>query len=148
MIYEHWTDFDKEHPDYFKDKNFSAKELSCKHCGEYYHDATSVETLQKAREIANKSFIINSAHRCDFHNKVVHGSRNSQHLKIAFDISLVGHNKEELIAALFEGGFTTFGMYNSFIHTDIRPWRRWYACDGVIKKEWQDIYARVVKNGN
>ena len=146
MIFEHHTDFDSFTN--WEWVNFSARELSCKHCGEYWHDPDSLDKLQTARNIVGKPFKINSAHRCEFHNKVVHGAKNSEHLRIAFDISLDGHDKEELLTALFEAGFTTFGMYNSFIHTDHRPWRRWYGCDGVIKKEWQDIYKRVVKNGN
>ena len=111
MIYKYWEEFDMNEWEWI---NFTPKELSCKCCGQYYHDPASLDALQEARNIAGKAFIINSA-------------------------------QEELMRALFEGGFTTFGMYNTFVHTDIRPWRRWYACDGVIKNEWQDIYKRVVK---
>lgn len=143
MMFRHWSDFDGE----WRWPNFTAEELSCKHCGEYWHDPDSLDMIQKARETRGRSLIINSAHRCAFHNKVVKGSARSEHLRIAFDISLVGHNKEDLVRALFQAGFTTFGMYNSFIHTDKRKWRRWYACNGAIKKEWQDIITRVVKNG-
>lgn len=143
MMYKHWSDFDAftewEWP------NFTPEELSCKCCGEYYHDPESLDRLQKARQLANRPFIITSAHRCTAHNLASGGAKASQHLQIAFDISLTGHPRRHLLQCLFEAGFTTFGMYNSFIHTDKRPWRRWYGAGGVIKKEWQRIYAKVVK---
>lgn len=139
MIYKHYSDFDGE----WRWKNFSPKELSCKCCGEYYHDEESLDRLQKAREYSPHIFKINSAHRCVAHNKSVGGSMHSQHLKIAFDISIAPfRNKGDLLQYLFMAGFTTFGLYGSFIHTDKREWRIWYGCDKAL---WGDLYDRMVR---
>lgn len=147
MLYKHWSDFDMSEWEW---PNFTPEELSCKHCGEYYHDPDSLNKLQKARSLKGKPFIINSARRCEYYNDVVvKGSANSIHKRwIAFDISLSGHNKKELMKCLFDAGFTTFGMYNTFIHVDTRDYRRWYSVTGVIKKEWQAIYDDVVKRSD
>jgi hypothetical protein len=117
-------------------QNFTAKELACPCCGEYYHDELSLDQLQSARNKSGVSYHINSGHRCTRHNKEVGGASKSQHLKIAFDISLGGHDFRELEAALRESGFTTFGYYGSFIHTDTRPGRIWYSNLG--KEKWSE----------
>ena len=76
---------------------------------------------------------INSAYRCKEHNANVGGARNSQHLNgIAADLKPMGcspaelHEKiEELVARkhIPPGGL---GLYNTFVHYDIRPGKaRW-----------------------
>ena len=138
-MYSHYDNFDQE----WKWKNFTVKELSCKCCGEYYHDPDSLNKIQAAREVAGKAFTINSAHRCTAHNKAIGGMPRSMHLRIAFDVSLKGHDKEELLQSLFDGGFTTFGLYANFIHTDIREYRKWY---GTTESLWGDIYTKVIRS--
>ena len=107
--------------------NFSPKELSCPCCCELYLDEDAIDRLQYARSASNRPFKINSAHRCGIHNARVGGAPQSQHKKIAFDISLHGHDRGGLHQTLKEAGFTTFGFYQSFIHTDTRPNRVWYG---------------------
>ena len=107
--------------------NFSPKELSCPCCGEYYHCPLTLDRLQKAREIFGDALSVNSAHRCRRHNRRVGGALNSCHLRIAIDLSLRGRDRHMVHSALVNAGFTTFGFYNTFIHTDIRPYRRWYG---------------------
>jgi len=114
--------------------NFSAKELSCICCGEYYHDHDSLDMLQAARTESGRIFHINSGHRCKRHNADVRGAENSQHLKIAFDISLRGHDHKLLEKILRKAGFSTFGYYGSFIHVDKRLGRIWYSKKG--RKLW------------
>jgi len=140
-MYKHYDEFDQD----WKWKNFTVKELSCKCCGEYYHDPESLDMIQAARDISGRSYRINSAHRCEAHNKAVGGMPASMHLKIAFDVSLNGHNKKELLQALFDGGLTTFGLYAGFIHTDSRDYKQWYGC---AKNLWGDIYKEVVEIDN
>lgn len=140
-MYAHYDQFDQE----WRWKNFTAKELSCKCCGEYYHDPESLDLLQRSREISGKPYKINSAHRCVEHNKAVGGMPSSMHLKIAFDVSLKGHGKKPLLQALHDGGFTTFGMYASFIHTDIRDYKKWYGCAPSL---WGKVYKEVVETDN
>lgn len=134
--------------EYWQWPNFTPEELACKcqgkHCdGEYWHDPDALDMLQKARELSGRGFIINSAHRCDGHNRAVHGSKNSEHRRIAFDISTHNHDREQLLQALFDAGFTTFGFYRSFVHTDPRPWRVWYSNASEL---WEHIYNKVVKS--
>lgn len=124
MLYEHYSQFPV---DDWRWENFSPRELACRCCGEYYHDEYSLDLIQAARTLSGKTFRINSAHRCWLSNANVGGAPLSQHKKIAFDISLEGHNREELLRSCLDAGFTTFGLYKSFMHTDRRPNRRWYG---------------------
>ena len=134
--------------EYWKWPNFTPEELACKcggrHCGgEYWHDPDVLDMLQAARTAVGKPFKINSAHRCDGHNKDVHGAKNSAHRQIAFDISTHNHDREQLLQALYDAGFTTFGFYMTFVHTDPRPWRLWYV---NTKQIWEPIYDKVIKS--
>jgi len=122
-LYSHYSEYTGE----WLWPNFPIQELSCPHCGEYYHDPESLDMLQQARTIAGKAFNLNSAHRCIYHNFRVGGRRLSKHKELAFDISLANHDRFELLHILRIVGFTTFGYYQTFIHTDIRPNRRWYS---------------------
>lgn len=71
----------------FKNDYFSDKELSCKCCGLNKIDDNFLALLVDIREHAKISFIINSAYRCEAHNKAVGGAINSKHVKgLAVDI--------------------------------------------------------------
>lgn len=123
MMYDHWSDFDGS----WRWDNFTPEELSCPCCGEYWHCEQTLDQAQAARDEYGSSLAINSAHRCRKHNRKVGGALNSEHLRIALDISIRGKSEDNILDALKVAGFTTFGLYNSFIHTDIRPNRRWYG---------------------
>lgn len=129
MLYAHWSDLPA---DVWIWRDFSPDEpnIACPCCGEYWHDPHSLDLLQRAREISGRPFTINSGHRCRRHNRKVGGALVSQHLKIAFDISLSGHDPRALYEACVAAGFTTFGHYGSFLHTDRRPGRRWFTKAG------------------
>ena len=116
-------------------KNFSPKELACSCCGEVYLDIPAITMLQHAREIAGFPFKLNSAHRCALHNARVGGAPLSQHKRLAFDVSTRGKDAQAIFRALIQAGFTTFGLYNTFIHTDPRPNRRWYGSKEA-KQKW------------
>lgn len=111
--------------------------LYCPCCGEYYHDPNSLDMLQAARDIVGRPFHLTSGHRCNIHNARVGGRPLSMHKMLALDISLRGHNLLELRTGLVHAGFTTFGYYGSFIHTDKRVGRTWYSKSG--RKRWADI---------
>lgn len=109
---------------------FTPKELSCRCCGEFYFSHIAYEAinmLSAARSMSGKPFIMNSAHRCGIHNARIGGAPLSEHKRIAIDISTHGHDRHELKDLLAEAGFTTFGLYQTFIHTDPRPGRLWYG---------------------
>lgn len=107
--------------------NFSPEELACPCCGEFYDDRESIDRLQSARDLAGISFNINSAHRCFLHNARVGGAPLSMHKKIAFDISTRGKDRNAILEACKQAGFSGFGFYNSFLHVDCGRARHWYG---------------------
>jgi hypothetical protein len=128
-FYEHWKDalqdWDTARWSYFWPGEHN---IACPLTGNFYLDPVAFDYLQLARRIVGKIFKINSGHRSPEHNKAVGGAKESAHLKIAFDISLHGHDRFEVHEALVKAGFTSFGFYKTFIHTDTRkPARTWYG---------------------
>lgn len=115
-------------------ENFLWSELQCK-CGCKVRNISprAIQKLQLMREIVGKPFTINCAARCPLHNARVGGAPRSQHRSTdniqatAFDISLVGHDKQEMIRAAEQAGFGGIGIsYRTFIHVDDRGYRaRW-----------------------
>jgi len=126
MIIDHHSEID---PGFWIWKNFDPGEpnLACPCCGEFFLDLISMNCIQGARDILGKAMKINSGHRCGIHNARVGGAPASQHKKIAFDISLKGHEREEVFHACRKAGFGSFGFYQTFLHTDIRPGRSWFG---------------------
>lgn len=112
-------------------QNFSAVELSCPCCGEYWHDPVILDAIQRVRTAIANPITINSAHRCPIHNAHVGGAALSEHKRIALDISLYGQDRMWLLKIAEESGFTTFGFYNTFLHMDLRPGRRWFGKGAV-----------------
>jgi uncharacterized protein YcbK (DUF882 family) len=106
-------------------KNFNLQEFECTH-PEHRHvriDRELVDKLQQLRDRLGVPLVINSAYRCPERNKQVGGADNSQHLYgKAADISLhtIPVNIETLRDIAEEIGFNGIGLYDSFIHLDIR----------------------------
>ena len=107
--------------------DFSPAEMACRHCGEGYHWPRFMDALQDARTRVGRPFRILSAHRCGLHNARVGGAPRSQHLRLAVDIALHGHDRHGLQSALSRAGFSGFGLYKTFIHADLGPARLWYG---------------------
>lgn len=109
-------------------KNFLWSEFQCKcGCGTKNVSPRAIRKLQLVRDIVGKPLVINCAARCPLHNARVGGAPRSQHrstLNIqatAFDISLIGHDKAELIKAAKLAGFGGIGSsYYTFLHLDDR----------------------------
>ena len=122
-MFSHYSEYAGEWPW----KNFSPKEIACKHCGELYLDEAAMDALQELREIWGKPIVINSGHRCAAHNTAVGGTANSQHLKIAFDCRCPKWGQAAFIAAAREAGFKGIGhwKYQNFVHLDLGPKREW-----------------------
>ena len=137
MRYKHWSECEW---DYSRWPNFKPNEpkMACPCCGEYYHDPEILDMLQKARTVAGVPFAINSGTRCLEYNKCVGGVLKSEHLiHIAFDISVRNVDRKVVYEALKEAGFTTFGFYQTFIHVDKRPGRRWFGTGG--HEAWKGV---------
>jgi hypothetical protein len=61
---------------------------------------------------------------------LVGGAPKSAHREgIAFDISLRGHDRNELLRQCREAGFGSFGKYKTFLHVDTRRNRKWGSWD-------------------
>lgn len=118
--------------------DFTKAEMSCRHCGESYSWPDFMERLQAARTEVGRSFHILSAHRCSLHNARVGGAPLSQHLRLAADISLHGHDKRTLLRACRRAGFTGFGFYSTFLHIDLGRPRHWFG--GQKAKDLWQIY--------
>ncbi len=116
--------------------NFTRAELSCRHCGEYYHYPVFLDALQALRRDINSPLNILSAHRCALHNAAVGGAPLSQHLTLAVDISLRGHNRRKLVSGAKASGFSGFGYYFTFLHLDMGRRRHWFG-SRKAKDLWQ-----------
>lgn len=126
----------------WKWKNFKPSEVACKGktCGcdaelwavikcaskktdeppEYF--MKSMDTLQKLRDAWGKAIFINSAHRCENHNKRVGGAKASRHMLIAFDCVMEAYEQDKFADLARKCGFNGIGLYpnRSFVHLDIR----------------------------
>ncbi len=114
--------------------NFQPKELVCKcGCDEGWFDSQAFDALQWLRDNFGRPLKVNSAHRCVDYNRRIGGASRSEHLKIAFDISLDGITKRELKQLdgwLKHVGFLSKGLYDRFIHVDMRQDKRYWVVDG------------------
>ena len=76
--------------------------------------------LDRAREVAQIPFKINSAYRTPEHNAKIGGKPNSSHLKgLAVDISVTNSRQRFIVLkALIQVGFNRIGIAKNFIHVD------------------------------
>lgn len=85
---------------------------------------THAETkLNEVRELFGSPMIINSAYRCEAHNKAVGGVKNSQHRQgTAFDIRITQYTPEQVtrLTTLLNNAGASIGLYDTFIHADWR----------------------------
>jgi uncharacterized protein YcbK (DUF882 family) len=125
-LFTHWR---LVKPQHWPWKNFTAEEMASKGNGSLLVVDHFMDTLQLARDLADAGLTILSAYRDPLHNARVGGAPRSSHkLGIAADISLRGHDREELLQICREAGFTGFGFYNTFLHVDMgkpRSWGQW-----------------------
>lgn len=99
--------------------NLSEFECSCKECSETLISMTHVVRLQKLRTDFGKPIKINSAYRCEIHNKAVGGVPGSQHtLGLATDLALPLPDVEYLKTL-----FDCVIVYDSFVHVDSRGYK-------------------------
>lgn len=103
---------------------FSRSEFACKcGCGFAAVDKELLSVLEVVRITFNSPVTINSACRCDKHNKSVGGADGSKHkLGIAADIVVKGVSPDDVHKLLIESYPSQYGIgkYNSFTHIDVR----------------------------
>jgi len=120
-------------PNFNITNHFKYSEIACKHCGELiigellYRHMSNLESL---RMDCGFPFIIDSGHRCQFHNDEVGGKPDSMHLLFATDVRPQREDEDtdatmeaklHTIGELAEvHGFTGIGTYDTFRHLDCR----------------------------
>ena len=84
-------------------------------------NATFLSRLVFARGWSDVPYVINSAIRCEKHNKSVGGSETSSHLTgLAIDIACTSSNARfKIIHGLQVMKFTRFGIGKNFVHVDL-----------------------------
>ena len=110
--------------------HFDSNEFACKDgCGFDHPHTELIAKLEKLRELCgHKPLHINSACRCQKHNKAVGGASNSQHVlgKAADVRPPKGMTIEEFAHHAEQAGFGGIGKYNTFVHVDVREGKaRW-----------------------
>ena len=116
-------------------RNFSRAEMACRHCGEEYYFPAFMDALQDLRDEIGKPLMITSGHRCAHWNALQGGRPLSEHLKLAVDIDLQGHDRLQLARAAKRAGFTGIGYAQTFLHLDMGRRRFWYYGERS-KKLW------------
>lgn len=84
---------------------------------------STMQMLDKARELAGIPFVINSGFRTESHNKAVGGVENSTHLRgYGADIRCRERaNFERVVMGLIAAGFKRIGVHHSYVHADNDP---------------------------
>ena len=103
-------------------ENFRLREFECKDGShQVVLHSELLRRLQDLRSALGRPVYITSGYRNREHNARVGGSPNSYHLRgMAADIRVPGVNTRDLAAAAREAGFRGIGIYNSFVHVDVR----------------------------
>ena len=102
---------------YFKINDFDSPDLEGSGIN---MQKSTLELLEKAREIAGIPFKITSGYRTADHNEKVGGVKNSSHLKgVAADVAVSSGNERYIVLnALIRAGFKRIGVAKTFIHCD------------------------------
>ena len=112
--------------------NFESTEFDCHGsgcCSTTEIDPKLVEYLQKIRNNFGKAVTINSAYRCDKHNKKIGGATNSKHkYGQAADIKVSGIKPLKVAQYAEFIGIKGIGQYSNFVHVDTRTNKYfWYG---------------------
>ena len=118
--------------DNFKSTEFDCHGSGC--CSTTLIDSQLVDYLQKIRNHFGKAVTVNSAYRCETHNKNVGGGSNSYHKKgQAADIKVSGVAPAEVAKYAESIGILGIGLYETdadghFVHIDTRTKKAfWYG---------------------
>ena len=112
---------------------FKRKEFACKcGCGFATVDTDLLDVLENVREYFGSPVTLNSACRCDAHNRAEGGVEGSKHkLGIAADIVVKDFEPKEVADYVEKliGDKGGLGRYKTFTHVDVRSGKaeRWGA---------------------
>jgi len=102
--------------------NFELSEFQCPCCKRVMLHPLLLKQLQKLRSDIDQPIYINSGYRCKPYNKQVNGVPTSYHLfGMAVDIKVKIISMEALSVLAGLVGFKGIGVYDNFLHLDIRP---------------------------
>lgn len=108
------------------------EKLKCPCCGRASLDPKLLPLLLKLERTLGHELMINSAYRCEEHNKKVGGVPGSYHCKgMAVDLACLNAEiQEEIVEVAITCGFRGIGWGSNFIHLDLGPEREWRYVDG------------------
>ena len=109
--------------DWSKVQYFEAKEFCC-HCGCGYCEPHPqlVAILDEVRREYGHRIVIHSGCRCEAHNEIVDGKKNSAHLRgYAVDIRCMSSLERARLLPILQQYFSRIGIAKSFIHVDLDP---------------------------
>jgi len=110
--------------------HFYRDEFACEcNCGFAAVDIELLMLLEQLRTYYRRPVVINSACRCDAHNKAVGGADGSKHrLGIAADVVVTGISPDDVYNYLngIKPHSLGLGLYDTFVHLDVREIKaRW-----------------------
>lgn len=107
--------------------HFKLKEFACPCCQRVKLSSQLLDALEALRVKIGAAIIIHSGYRCASHNWQVGGEEKSYHLQgLAVDIAVKGHSPEKLAELGEKLGFSGIGIYQNFVHLDLRKGKaRW-----------------------
>ncbi|SRR6056297_1496676 len=90
--------------------------------GKVFLEMELVEKLERFRSLLKMPLVVTSGYRTAKWNRIVGGSPASRHLLgQAADIRMDGHyDKDRITVFAVNAGFKGIGLYDGFIHLDIR----------------------------
>ena len=102
--------------------NFCVSEFACNDGGgRVLFDMELVRRLQGLRDYFKRPIVITSGYRTRSYNDIIGGAENSQHIYgRAADIKVIGTGSDEIAAAAIRLGFRGVGIYETFVHVDVR----------------------------
>ena len=105
-------------------KHFTNDEFRCKCCEELPAGGMSTKLLNcldELREKVGKSVFVSSGYRCPSHNSSVGGVPHSYHCcGMAADLFVISLLPVEVARIALSCGFTGLGIYDTFVHVDVR----------------------------
>lgn len=109
------------------------------------------QALALAGSIFGEPISVSSGHRTEAENRAVDGAPDSRHLHgLAVDIpiALDDPRRPELVAALIDAGFTSFGEYDGHIHADFgNAVREWQGASGTLPQFTPGVAAVLAERG-
>lgn len=110
---------------------FTAREFECR-CNQLDCDAPDMDPeqiflLNTLRVLWDKPLIVTSGVRCKFWNDQVGGADESFHTKgMATDLKTADRAESDELAQMADKvGFGGIGVYDTWVHVDVGPRRRW-----------------------